>query len=64
MFLGGSLSPEYYTSKVNLMVALGPVASTKNLEVPALQKLAKVWREVQLIVLEAGMHDLFDSNWW
>ena len=46
------------------MVALGPVASTKNLEVPALQKLAKVWREVQLIILEAGMHDLYDSNWW
>ena len=46
------------------MIALGPVASTKNLEVPALQKLALVWREVQLIVLQAGIYDLYDSNWW
>jgi len=31
MFLGASLDPSYFESKVNLFVALGPVTSLNNI---------------------------------
>ena len=64
MFIGGSLLPEYYTAKINLMVGLGPVADTSNVEVPVLRKIASLWRELQVIILRAGLFDLYNSNWW
>ena len=64
MFMGASLMPEYYTEKVNLYVALAPAVDVNHVEVPFFQKLSKVWRELQLIVLKVGLFDLYDSNWW
>ena len=40
MFLGASLNPEYFNEKVNLFVALGPVTTLNNIQVPALQALS------------------------
>ena len=44
MFLGASLDPAYFESKVNLFVALGPVTSLNNIRVPQLKALSKDWR--------------------
>ena len=56
--------PEFYQEKVNLFVALAPVASTHNIEVPALQRLAKYWRIVQFAAIELGVYNIFGANWW
>ena len=56
--------PDYYKAKVNLFVALAPVASVYNVEVPFFKKLSHVWRELQFIILRKGLFDLYDSNWW
>ena len=64
MFVGGSLMPDYYKAKVNLYVALAPVLSVYNVEVPFFKKLSHVWRELQFIILREEMFDLFNSNWW
>ena len=45
-------------------MALGPVANVKNIRVPLWRKLAPFWREIQWALLEKGIHDLADSNWW
>lgn len=36
VFAGASLMPDFYADKLNLFVALAPVASTHNIEVPSL----------------------------
>ena len=64
LFLGASLNPDYYTPKINLMVALGPIGSTHNMEVPALTKFADLWPIAELLIKEAGLFDLYDANWW
>lgn len=56
--------PEYYTEKVNLFVALGPVANLKNIEVGIYQTLAPFWRELQWLLLEKGLYNDADANWW
>jgi len=44
MLLGASLNPLYFKNNVNLFVALAPVAEMKHTEVPALKKMAPIWR--------------------
>ena len=63
MFLAASLNPEYFNSKVNLFVALGPVTSLVNIEVPALRALSKEWREVEYLSLKLGVYDLFNFGY-
>lgn len=60
MFLAASLNPDYFNSKVNLFVALGPVTSLVNIEVPALRALSKEWREVEYTALKLGVYDLMN----
>lgn len=40
MFLGASMNPEYFKEKVNLFIALAPVASTANISSPIAKALA------------------------
>ena len=63
MFLAASLNPEYFNSKVNLFVALGPVTSLVNIEVPALRALSKEWREVEYLGIKFGAYDLFNLGY-
>ena len=58
-FLGASLLPEYFTAKVNLFVALAPVASTANIPTPWLRESAKFVREIEFALMEANMYNLF-----
>lgn len=58
MFLASSLNPTYFNEKVNLFVALGPVTSLVNVEVPALRWLSNDWREVEYLALKFGVYDL------
>lgn len=60
MFLASSLNPDYFNKKVNLFVALGPVTSLVNIEVPALRALSKDWREVEYLALKFGVYDLMN----
>jgi pimeloyl-ACP methyl ester carboxylesterase len=63
MFLAASLNPEYFSAKINLFTALGPVTSLNNIKVPALRALAKEWREVEYLSLKHGVYNLLDANW-
>jgi hypothetical protein len=45
-FAGASLIPDYYAAKVNLFVALAPVASLQNIDVEVFHKIAPFWREI------------------
>ena len=47
MFLGASLDPEYFNSRVNLFVALGPVTSAYNVRNKQLRTLSKDWKEIE-----------------
>ena len=47
-----------------MFVALAPVASTHNIEVPALQKLSKYWRIIQFAAIELGVYNIVGANWW
>jgi hypothetical protein len=44
VFAGASLMPDFYSEKVNLFVALAPVASTHNIEVGTMKATAPFWR--------------------
>ena len=63
MFLAASLNPDYFNEKVNLFVALGPVTSLVNIEVPALRWLSNDWREVEYLALKFGAYDLMNFGW-
>ena len=63
MFIAGSLNPEYFNAKVNLFVALGPVTSLNNVNVPAMRAGAKNWRETEYLALKFGAYNLLDANW-
>jgi len=63
MFLGASLNPDYFKKKVNLFVALGPVTSLNNINVPALRAVSKDWKEVEYLAWDMGAYDLLDANW-
>jgi lysosomal acid lipase/cholesteryl ester hydrolase len=58
-FLGASLVPEYFTSKVNLFVGLAPVASTANIPSHWLRESAKFIREIEFALMEAKIYNLF-----
>jgi len=47
MFLGASLDPDYFNSRVNLFVALGPVTTLNNIQNPQLRVISKDWKELE-----------------
>ena len=63
MFLAGSLYPEYFSSKVNLHVALGPLANMKNVDVPVMQTLAGTWEVAEYLVKVTGTYNILDADW-
>lgn len=59
-FLGASLNPEYFTQRVNLFVALAPVASTANISNKYIVEAANHIRLLELaIVRELGYYNWF-----
>ena len=58
-FLGASLMPDYFTDRVNLFVALAPVASTANIPTPYLRKFADHINEVELAIVAAKFYNMF-----
>jgi hypothetical protein len=42
MFLGASLNPDYFKEKINLYIALAPVASTANIPNHVIRAAAKM----------------------
>ena len=63
MFLGATLNAEYFNSKINLFVALGPVTTLNNVKVPVAQKLSKEWPELEYLITKFGAYNLMDANW-
>jgi lysosomal acid lipase/cholesteryl ester hydrolase len=58
-FLGASLLPEYFTSKVNLFVGLAPVATTANIPSKPIREAAKYIKVIELALMEAKIYNLF-----
>jgi len=46
MFMGASLMPEYFKERINVYLALAPVASTANIPTPIIRKAAHFIREI------------------
>ena len=63
MFLGASIDPEYFKSKVNLFVALGPVTSLNNIRVKQLKELSKDWKPLEWLFYKEHAFNIFDANW-
>lgn len=51
MFMGASLNPDYFTEKINLFVALAPVASTANIPVGYIREAAKYIRVLEFVLV-------------
>ena len=60
MFIGASLNPEYYKKKINLFIALAPVASTERM---SNKKFRHIANHIEIfeyyVVNERGIY-----NWW
>ena len=63
MFLAGSLNPEYFNQKVNLHVALGPLANMKNVDVPVMKSLANTWEAADYLIKVTGAYNIMDMHW-
>lgn len=58
-FLGASLMPDYYTEKINLFMALAPVASTANIPTKYLRESAHFIKEIELALMQLELYNLF-----
>ena len=58
-FMGASLNPDYFTERVNLFVALAPVASTAHIPTPWIRKSAEHIEELELALMAANIYNLF-----
>ena len=63
MFLGASINPTYFHSKVNLFVALGPVTLLNNIKVPVLREISRDWRQIEYLALKFGAYNLMNFGW-
>jgi len=63
MFAGASLIPDYFKQKVNLFVALAPIASVHNIKGGA-AKIAPYWREIKFAAERLHLYNIFGLNWW
>lgn len=52
MFLGASLNPTYFEQKINLFVALAPVASTANIPNPLIRAAAKMIPVLEWVIVK------------
>ena len=61
MFLGASLNPEYFNQKVNLFVALAPVANTATVDGPFLLKIGPHFKRIEFFMVNIlGMYNWFN----
>jgi len=63
MFIAGSLDPDYFRQKVNLFVALGPVATLNFIDNKLFHVIAKEWRETEYLAYKLGAYNLLNANW-
>ena len=65
MFLGAAIDPDYFHSKVNLYVALAPIAAinpgTTEDEHPYTN--GPNWQEFELMAQKIGLYEMFNANW-
>ena len=54
MFLAASINPEYFKAKVNLFVALAPVASTAHITIPEMVWGANHIKEIIVALVDVG----------
>ena len=52
MFMGASLNPEYFKEKINLFIALAPVASTANISSKLVQVLAPHIKLIEIVLAD------------
>ena len=64
MFLGASLDPDYFSSTVNLFIALAPITA---LDTPSSlegsNSFPAEWPEFEYLAYRLGAYDLFNLNW-
>ena len=60
MFLGASLDPDYFRERINLFVALAPVASTANISNPLIVDAANRIKLLEVAIV----HGLHYYNWF
>ena len=63
MFLGASLDPDYFKSKVNLFVALGPATAMNTPDFTSDSSAIPNWPEVEYVAHKLGAYNLFNANW-
>jgi len=62
MFLAAAMNPDYFKAKVNLFVALAPVASTANIKSPAMHIAAHHVHEIKTAIVDvAGFYNWFPN---
>jgi hypothetical protein len=64
MFAGATLKPDYYSSKVNLFVALAPIAYLSHTTCQPFQTLSQRWWLVEKVVERMGAYDLMSPTWF
>jgi|LauGreDrversion4_2_1035121.scaffolds.fasta_scaffold454319_2 hypothetical protein len=64
MFVGASLMPDYFSQRINLFVALAPIANVHYLDNAGLQKLAHHWPAIKKILEKLEFYNIFGFNWW
>jgi hypothetical protein len=52
MFLGASLKPDYFKEKINLYIALAPVASTANIPNHMIRAAAKMISVLEWVIVK------------
>jgi len=52
MFLGASLNPDYFKEKINLYIALAPVASTANIPNHMIRAAAKMISVLEWVIVK------------
>ena len=64
MFVAASLNPDYFAEKVNLFVALGPIAKVSHSQPFSknLDSTARRWREIQWLIKSLGAYNLIDAK--
>ena len=64
MFIGASMNPEYFKSKINLFVALAPVARVGHVKSTFLKIIASdVDRIERIMIDEYGLYNSMAPNW-
>ena len=63
-FAGATLNPDFYKSKVNLFVALAPIAFLSHTTCQPFQTVSQKWWLVEKVVEKMGAYDLMSPNWF